>query len=81
MINLFIEFQFCYSPADVKSGISLLKILAKIQWTHSIQSVPRSGEIKKGRMRWTAQAVCMENKQDIKHCTFRTSRKYTTWDT
>jgi hypothetical protein len=40
--------------------------------------VPRIGEIKSGRMRWTVQAVCMENKQDIKHCIFKTSRKYTT---
>jgi len=38
---------------------------------NGMHSVPRIGEIKSGRMRWTAQAVCMENKQDIKQCTFK----------
>lgn len=32
-----------------------------------MHSVYRIEEIKSGRMRWTVQAVCMENKQDIKH--------------
>jgi hypothetical protein len=43
--------------------------------------MPRTGEIKTGGIRWTVHTVCMENKQYINHCTFKTSIKHTNWDT